>query len=57
MIALLIQLIVALVIVGLLLWLVQSFLPVPPVIKNIIYVVVIIIVLIYLLRLFGYGHI
>jgi hypothetical protein len=53
MIAILIQLVIALVIVGLILWLVQQFLPVPPVFKSAIYAIVVIILILWLLRVFG----
>ena len=56
MIMILIQLVIILVIVGLLLWVVQQFLPVPVVIKNVIHVLVILIVILYLLRVFGIVH-
>jgi hypothetical protein len=57
MIGLLIQLIIVLIIVGLLLWLVQSYLPVPPMIKSVINIVMVLIVILYLLRMFGIVHV
>jgi hypothetical protein len=48
-----IGLIVTLVIVGVILWAVESLLPIHPTIKRIIHVVIIICVLLYVLRFFG----
>jgi hypothetical protein len=49
----LIQLIIVLVIVGVLLWLVNSYIPMAASIKNILNIVVIIVVILWLLRVFG----
>jgi hypothetical protein len=49
----LIQLIVVLAVVGLLLWAIESVIPMDPTIKNIIRVVVIVAVCLYLLSVFG----
>ena len=51
--AMLIQLVIALIIVGLVVWLVQNYLPVPPMFKNLIIVVLVLILIIFLLRIFG----
>jgi len=48
-----INVIVVLIIVGVLLWLVNSYIPMAGSIKNILNVVVIIIVILWLLRVFG----
>jgi hypothetical protein len=56
-ITILVQLVVVLLIVGLLLWAIQQFLPIPAPIKNIIYVVIVVILALYLLRVFGIVHI
>lgn len=51
----LISLIIALIVVGVLLWLVNTYLPIDPKIKNIINIVVIIAVVLWILSLFiGY---
>lgn len=49
----LINLIVTLIVVGLLLWLVNNYIPMDSKIKSILNVVVVIAVILYLLRLFG----
>ena len=49
----LIQLIIVLVIVGVLLWLVNNYIPMAASIKNILNIVVIIVVILWLLRVFG----
>ena len=49
----LIQLILVLVIVGVLLWLVNNYIPMDPNIKKILNIVVIIVVILWLLRVFG----
>lgn len=48
-----IGLIVTLIIVGVLLWLVNTYVPMDPKIKNILNVVVVIIVILWLLNVFG----
>jgi hypothetical protein len=49
----LINLIVTLIVVGLLLWLVNNYIPMDSKIKSILNIVVVIAVILYLLRLFG----
>ncbi len=49
----LIQLILVLVIVGVLLWLVNNYIPMAASIKNILNIVVVIVVILWLLRVFG----
>jgi hypothetical protein len=49
----LISIIIALIIVGVLLWLVNTYLPLDPTIKKILNVVVIIVVVLWLLQAFG----
>lgn len=49
----LIQLVITLVVVGLILWLINSFIPMQATIKKILNVVVIIIVILWLLNMFG----
>jgi hypothetical protein len=49
----LIQLVVVLIVVGVLLWLVETYLPIDATIKKIIHVVVIIAVILWLLTVFG----
>lgn len=49
----LIQLIIVLVIVGVVLWVINSYIPMQPTIKKILNVVVIIVVIIWLLSVFG----
>jgi hypothetical protein len=49
----LIQLIIVLVIVGVLLWLVNNYIPMDANIKKILNIVVIIVVILWLLRMFG----
>jgi len=53
---LMLQLVVALIIVGLIVWLVQQYLPVPVLFKQLIIVVVVVALIIFLLRLFGMLH-
>ena len=48
----LIELVIVLVVVGILLWLVESIIPMDPTIKSIIRVVVIVVVVLWLLRMF-----
>jgi heme A synthase len=48
-----IQLIILLVVVGVILWAVNTYIPMQPTIKKIINIVVIVVVVIYLLGLFG----
>jgi hypothetical protein len=48
-----ITLIVVLVVIGLLLWLVNTYIPLDPKIKNILNVVVVILVVLWLLQVFG----
>jgi hypothetical protein len=49
----LVTLIITLIVVGVLLWLVNTYIPMDGKIKNIINVVVVIVVIIWLLRVFG----
>jgi hypothetical protein len=49
----LVQLVVVLIVVGVLLWLVEAYLPIDPTIKKIIHVVVLIAVILWLLTVFG----
>ncbi len=51
----LISIIVVLVVVGVILWLVQTYIPMPAPIKTVITVVVVLFLCIWLLRLFGIG--
>jgi hypothetical protein len=53
MIPALVELVVVLIVAGLVLWLVQQFLPIPVGLKNLIYVVIVLILILYLLRIFG----
>lgn len=50
---LLINLIITLIVVGVLLWLVNTYIPMDPVIRRIITIVVVIAVVLWLLQLFG----
>ncbi|MFZ0638694.1 MAG: Thivi_2564 family membrane protein [Candidatus Acidiferrales bacterium] len=52
----LIQIIVALLVVGVLLWLVNSFIPMQRTIKGILNAVVVIVVVLWLLNVFGLFH-
>jgi hypothetical protein len=49
----LIQLVIVLVIVGVILWVINSYIPMQPTIKKILNVVVIIVVILWLLNVFG----
>jgi len=49
----LIHLVIVLVVVGLILWVINSYIPMQPTIKKILNVVVIIVVIIWLLSVFG----
>ncbi len=51
----LISIIVVLVVVGVILWLVQTYIPMPAPIKTMITVVVVLFLCVWLLRLFGIG--
>ena len=51
----LISVLVVLIVVGVILWLVQTYIPMPAPIKTIITVVVVLFLCIWLLRLFGIG--
>ena len=53
MIAVLLQVLIVLLVFGVVLWLVQSYLPVPAPIKNLVYVIIVLILLLYLLRMIG----
>lgn len=53
----LIQLIVVLVIVGVVLWLINTYVPLAPPVKTVINVIVVLILCLWLLRLFGIGAI
>jgi len=57
MIAILVQLLIGLIILGLVFWLVQSYIPLPAPFKTVIYVILVLILLIWLLRIFGIWHI
>jgi hypothetical protein len=52
----LIQILVALIVVGILLWLVNSFIPMASSIKSILNAVVVIVVVLWLLNVFGLFH-
>jgi hypothetical protein len=52
----LIQILIALVVVGVLLWLVNSFIPMAGSIKSILNAVVVIVVVLWLLNVFGLFH-
>lgn len=52
----LLSLIITLIVVGVLLWLVNVYIPMDPVIKRIINIVVIIVVVLWLLSVFGILH-
>ena len=49
----LISLVIVLIVVGVLLWLIQTYIPMDPTIKRIIHIVVIIAVVLWLLNVFG----
>jgi hypothetical protein len=49
----LISLVIVLIVVGVLLWLVNTYIPMDPKIKNILNVVVVIVVVLWLLQVFG----
>lgn len=51
----LIQILVVLIIVGVILWMVQTYIPMAPPIRTIITVVVVLILCLWLLRIFGIG--
>ena len=50
----LIQLVIVLVIVGVVLWVINSYIPMQPTIKKILNVVVIVVVVLWLLSIFGF---
>lgn len=52
----LLQIVIALIVVGVLLWLVNSFIPMQATIKSILNAVVIIVVVLWLLNVFGLFH-
>jgi hypothetical protein len=49
----LISIVIVLIVIGVLLWLVEAFLPLDPTIKRIIQILVIVVVVLWLLQLFG----
>jgi hypothetical protein len=49
----LIQIIVVLCVVGVLLWLIETYLPLDPTIKRIIQILVIVVIVLWLLQIFG----
>lgn len=51
----LIQIVVVLIIIGVILWMINTYLPMAPPIKMIINVVVVLIICLWLLRVFGIG--
>ena len=51
----LIQILVVLIIVGVILWMVQTYIPLAPPVKTLITVVVVLILCLWLLRIFGIG--
>ena len=51
----LISIVVVLVVVGVILWLVQTYIPMPAPIKTVIMVIVVLFLCIWLLRIFGIG--
>jgi hypothetical protein len=51
-----IQVLVVLVVVGVILWLVQTYIPMAPPIKTILTIVVVLFLCIWLLGVFGIGH-
>lgn len=51
-----IQVLIVLVVVGVILWLVQTYIPMAPPIKTVITIVVVLFLCIWLLRVFGIGH-
>lgn len=51
----LISLVVTLVVVGVILWLVNNYIPMAPIIKTIINVIVVLFICLWLLRVFGIG--
>lgn len=50
---LIIELLLVIIIIGVIVWLVNSYIPMPPAIKSILNVVVFILLLIYILQFFG----
>jgi hypothetical protein len=52
-IALLIQVLIVLIVFGIVLWLVQTYLPLPAGIKNLVYIVIVLLLILYLLRMLG----
>lgn len=51
-----IELVLTLALVGFLLWLITTYIPMAPPIKNIITVVVVVCIILWLLNYFGVGH-
>jgi hypothetical protein len=51
-----IQILIALVVIGVCLWLVQTYIPMPAPIKTVITVVVVLLLVVWLLNLFGLGN-
>jgi hypothetical protein len=50
-----IQLLITLIIIGVLLWYLNTYVPMAPPIKTLINIVVVVILLLWVLRLFGFG--
>ena len=49
----LVQLVVVIAVVGLLVWLITTYIPMPPVFKTVIYIICAIVLILWLLRAFG----
>jgi len=52
-----ITLILTLALVGFLVWAITTYIPMPPIFKNVIYVIVAIVLILYLMRAFGIADI
>jgi hypothetical protein len=50
----LIEIIVVLIIVGLIVWLVETYLPIPPVFKHVIVALIVLVLILWLLSLIGF---
>lgn len=52
-----IALIITLALIGLIVYLITTYIPMPPIFKTIIYVIVAVVLILYLMRVFGIGDI
>lgn len=52
-----IELILSLALIGLIVWAITTYIPMPPIFKTVIYVIVAVVLILYLMRVFGISDI